>query len=64
MVGYLNNHWAERAHPCFKKLNFEEVWDKNKVSGLDVMEKCPGGAADCNPSSRRAPPPFVPEACA
>ena len=63
MTGYLMNHWADRVHPCFKKLNFEEVFDSNNVSGLDVMEKCPGGAEDCNPGSKHAPPPYVPETC-
>ena len=37
------------------------MWDKNKVSGIDVLEKCPGGAADCNPSRvGTAMPPLPP----
>ena len=72
MVGYLRNHWAAKAHPCFKKLNYEEVFDQNHVSGLDFNDKCVGGG-DCNPGREGAgavpipglppPPPTKPIAC-
>ena len=60
MAGYLRNHWAAKAHPCFKKLNYEEVFDQNHVSGLDLNDKCVGGE-DCNPGHEQALLPFLVE---
>ena len=40
----------EKVGPCFENLKFEEEFDENKVSGVNLMEKCLGGAANCNPN--------------
>ena len=63
MAKYLRPQKQENAHPCFKKVNLEEVFDKNNVSGLDVMEKCPETDPDCNPSFNHGPYSSVAEDC-